>query len=195
MIAYYFSQEAFLETVEELKETARNLFTNDGYLSQVIFFFNRMGDRTGLPSEEIADKAQKEAKEAGRELDDNQMKDLFFEAAKQMARHLDAVACVYISEGWTLEGVKPDGYKKVLDETLEKYGSISNSPNRVEIISIVSQYEGTCWVNLWKIIRDDGGVTLRDHFDTKSDISVFKIGESRMRGLHKIIAENAGIKE
>lgn len=73
-------------------------------------------------------------------------KNYFAELLKQSARKMNADAVCFVAESWTL----PDKYrtKEDMDRILKQYGSISEFPERVEIVAIMLETREGKWTGM-----------------------------------------------
>lgn len=92
---------------------------------------------------------QKEMAIFASQFDDEKQKNYFSELIKQHASKINADAICFVAESWTL----PEKYRNKADMTriLKQYGSISEFPERVEIIAISLETREGKWTGMGDI--------------------------------------------
>lgn len=142
----------FKDLVEDLHEKVQLNMKRDGYILPVVFLLSRKG--MGI---------------VGGGFSNDREKEMFVEGVREVAKENHAIGAIFASESWGLKGKTED--KKEFDELMEKYGSVSKCPNRMEMIIITEEYLDEYYMTTYEIIRDEKGEVkeLRKEMSEKSE--------------------------
>jgi len=98
-------------------------------------------------------------------------KELAADFARSLAKRYNAVAVIHVTECWTLTNIKS---REEMDIELEKYGSISNHPDRIECFNVMASYnirgKGVCEVYSAPILHITDGIRMLDEENAKRNV-------------------------
>jgi hypothetical protein len=118
------------------------------FLSKIIKLAqqNLKNDSQLLPVAFLISHASKKTEILGSDFSNPEEKDFFAETVKQRANKMQADAICFLAESWTI----PEKYQKpdMVQSILKKYGSVSNFPERKEIVLINLETNEGVWVGM-----------------------------------------------
>jgi len=130
-------REKYKKQIERVIELAKAIFIKDGSLTPIVFLLTYRGEIIPimLPFQGDAEK------------------DLSVDIIKAKSLEEKAIGVIFISESWALQK------KEISDEEISalyaQYGSISNCPDRKEIIAVMEEYLDGTYLTRIDIVRND----------------------------------------
>lgn len=121
----------YVKFLSDIIEKAQQNLKNHTQLLPIAFLINHENKKTEIISSNFNDEHEK---------------DYFAETVKQRASKIQADAICFLAESWTL----PEKYhsKDMMDTIIKKYGTISNFPERKEIVMINLETNEGIWVGM-----------------------------------------------
>lgn len=103
----------------------------------------------------------------------NLTKELAVEFVLFLAKEYNAVAVITVTECWTLPSIKGKNEYE-LNAELDKYGSISNHPDRVECFNVMASYnirgKSKCDIYMVPILRNPDGTRSLDEANATREV-------------------------